>query len=979
LGVGLLFKEGGALEVQGIMNAHLSQTNSELFFRQVRLTLQKLQEWHEWNEFAKAEGQPAGEEPPKEILIVRFLQLMCEGHYLPNQDIMREQPNNRVSYNILDDLVNYVNYLSRIPCDTSTDAAIRLSATILEVIQGPCVGNQTHFALNTELVETLNRLNRARVGEDKESKIQLKRTSIDILQALLEGQGDESVVYDRVLSVVHLDIINIMSKKFLTNSTAPPTLEEVELQTECVILLQMFCTYRPSLFDELGISRKVEDIVGSGTAMIEVVWRGDIHRRFFHVPPVCEFLAKSSKDKLVENVDRSSPENKLIDFLDRSHVLYREVKHQEYLTNMGLSHIFNRVVQNRATWINFIFSLVNNGIFLLKYYGDDDGTPQIPALFDSISTYINAAQVAVASFTFILWIVVSSPVTYQGHIEDGVSPTYAILYTAMEPLTMYYVFYLSLCFLGLFVANYFCSLQLLDIIVKDSTTRAVLEAIVTPAKQLLMAAILEMFVIYIFAFYIFFFYPEDTGGFCDTMWNCFKFTVSYGLQNGGGVADAFEHTTGLRLILDVLFFVVVIIILLNVFLGMIIDTFGSLRADKNETLRDTTEICFICGIIKQVFDRASDEPDGFHTHVKIDHNMWNYLYFIFLLWEQDKDDDDGLEQYVRRAIAANEITWFPINKAMRLERVATKAEILRKDLHDAVHETESTVLTKLDEFQTDVSSMLHGLMKTLKQEPHGDHVPNAADGGGGGSHHDGAGGDDEGSLADDLSLASGSTYMQELLQGKQVSVAFDGIDGLELPLEDLLLVSLRIITDSGAMFSVPNYGADAQARRVNFDVGTFVSIFDNVMAKDRRSMQIQVLLGDARVMTTVATLDFKASELVAHKETLVMSRPFARSGQSQICTFTMHVHVSTLLKPPPLSGTNANSSNGGGGFSGANTGRRTPMSGGAGAPPAGRHTPLTAVAVTGSNRPRANSASSSPGLPVANRPPSSTPQSASQK
>ena len=28
---------------------------------------------------------------------------------------------------------------------------------IVEVIQGPCVGNQTHFALNTEVLETINR------------------------------------------------------------------------------------------------------------------------------------------------------------------------------------------------------------------------------------------------------------------------------------------------------------------------------------------------------------------------------------------------------------------------------------------------------------------------------------------------------------------------------------------------------------------------------------------------------------------------------------------------------------------------------------------------------------------------------------------------------------------------------------------------------------------------------------------------------
>ena len=42
----------------------------------------------------------------------------------------------------------------------------------------------------------------------------------------------------------------------------------------------------------------------------------------------------------------------------------------------------------------------------------------------------------------------------------------------------------------------------LDIIVKNSITRDVLMSMVTPWKQLVMALVLELFVIYIFSFYI---------------------------------------------------------------------------------------------------------------------------------------------------------------------------------------------------------------------------------------------------------------------------------------------------------------------------------------------------------------------------------------------------------------------------------------------------------------------------------------------
>ena len=500
LGVGLLFKEGGALEVQSIMFNYLSKTNSELFFKQVSLTIQKLQAWHSWNQIIiLEEGQDPT--PPDEILMIRMLQLMCEGHYLPNQNIMREQPNNPSSYNLLDDFVNYLNCLSRIPCRTSTVSAIRLTALILEVIQGPCEGNQAYFALSTELVEALNRLNRAKVINDcvEEEEIEIKRISIDIFQGLLEGQGDKSMVYDRVLSIVHLDIILSMSKH-VESELLELSEEQIILQTECVVLLQMFCNFRPSLYDELGISRKVEDIVGSGTAMIEVIWRGDIHRRFFHVPALCDYLAKSSKDYVVETVDRSNAENKLIDFLARSRDMYREVKHQQLLTELHLSSIFSRTNQDRATWITFFLTVVLNGMFIADY-SYRTGDPQLSPLFNDLTTWINVVQTIVAFFTLVLWLVVRTPVIYQSLLADGNNKFQALLYTSIDGMTLYYVIYLILSMLGIFVNNYFVSLLLLDIVVKDSTTRDVLNAVTTPWKAILMGCILMSFCIYIMAFY----------------------------------------------------------------------------------------------------------------------------------------------------------------------------------------------------------------------------------------------------------------------------------------------------------------------------------------------------------------------------------------------------------------------------------------------------------------------------------------------
>ena len=105
--VALLFMEGGALEVQKTIYNTLNRHGSDLFFLHMRSMLQDLIQWHRWHGVITLEE---GEEPdlPNEIILVRMLQLTCEGHYKPNQDILREQPNNHTTVNLLDDFVEYL-------------------------------------------------------------------------------------------------------------------------------------------------------------------------------------------------------------------------------------------------------------------------------------------------------------------------------------------------------------------------------------------------------------------------------------------------------------------------------------------------------------------------------------------------------------------------------------------------------------------------------------------------------------------------------------------------------------------------------------------------------------------------------------------------------------------------------------------------------------------------------------------------------
>merc|ERR1711988_449875 len=131
---------------------------------------------------------------------------------------------------------------------------------------------------------------------------------------------------------------------------------------------------------------------------------------------------------------------------------------------------------------------------------------------------------------------------------------------------------------------------------------------------------------------------------------------------------------------------------------------------------DTTETCFICSLGRQVFDRAANSPDGFKNHIRDDHHMWNYLYFIFFLWEQDKDDDDGLEYYVRHKIIQNEITWFPMDNAMCLDLGETDHEVMRGKLLTEITSKEKDIIDRLGDLEGAVNVVLEKISSAIGQD-----------------------------------------------------------------------------------------------------------------------------------------------------------------------------------------------------------------------------------------------------------------------
>jgi hypothetical protein len=120
----------------------------------------------------------------------------------------------------------------------------------------------------------------------------------------------------------------------------------------------------------------------------------------------------------------------------------------------------------------------------------------------------------------------------------------------------------------------------------------------------MLAFFLILIVIYFYGLLVFMFVPEGAykgrENACESALQCFLFSLKFGFPAGGGIHDiltqvsfepAFQQTYWIRFLLDMSFFALVTILLINILFGIIIDTFAELRDQKKDLMEDMRTTC----------------------------------------------------------------------------------------------------------------------------------------------------------------------------------------------------------------------------------------------------------------------------------------------------------------------------------------------------------------------------------------------------
>ncbi|XP_013415241.1 inositol 1,4,5-trisphosphate receptor [Lingula anatina] len=573
--------------------------------------------------------------------ILRFLQLLCENHNRDLQNYLKSQ-SNKTNYNLVCETLQFLDCI----CGSTTGGLGLLGLyinednvglinqtlnTLTEFCQGPCHDNQNAIATHESngidiiialILNDINPLGKQRM----DLVLELKDNASKLLLAIMESRHDSENAERILYNMSPKQLVDVSKNAFHQEEED----EEVEMDSDDVnqaspknvghniyILAHQLAQHNRELAGMLkpsgapGHPSTPGDIAleyyAKHTAQIEIV-RQDrtMEQIVFPIPEICEYLTPETKLRVYNTAERDDQGSKVSSFFDQNDDLFDEMRWQKKLR---ASPALFWISSHMTLWSSIAFNLaVLINLMVAFFYPFNNSIKELDPRLSGCHHYYSffsrtrSQTVWMSSLLFFL-LQNCNPVWTSLHIQHNTEiPTEA-------PGA-------------------------------DDSSLEKTEEVETEKERA-----------------------------CDSLIMCIVTSLNEGLRNGGGIGDVLRKPSSkeplfvARVIYDLLFFFIVIIITLNLIFGVIIDTFADLRSEKQQKEEILKNTCFICGLDRSSFDNKSV---SFEDHIKNEHNMWHYLYFIVLVKVKDPTEFTGPESYVYAMIRDKNLDWFPRMRAMSL-------------------------------------------------------------------------------------------------------------------------------------------------------------------------------------------------------------------------------------------------------------------------------------------------------------------------
>ena len=267
---------------------------------------------------------------------------------------------------------------------------------------------------------------------------------------------------------------------------------------------------------------------------------------------------------------------------------------------------------------------------------------------------------------------------------------------------------------------YFVFCIIVAIIYVDSLMEVIL-AIWVPKYRIAWTLLLTLGVLYIYAALSFTQfrkdYSQNIANSCDSVYNCLITISDQWYKNnalGGFLStqvpaivqnSTFKVNWG-RFFFDLIFFIAVPTLLVNIISGIIIDNFGERRSKRDELREYQQSRCFVCG-------KLDNDILDFSHHTKFEHNCWDYVYYIGILKNTEfKDLKDSTDIYVKKMIENNNSEWFPCyhnngsSISTAIQEISAKQDGIEKNSKESFIKLEDKIEEKIGKLKEELNSNL---------------------------------------------------------------------------------------------------------------------------------------------------------------------------------------------------------------------------------------------------------------------------------
>ena len=175
--------------------------------------------------------------------------------------------------------------------------------------------------------------------------LELKKLCLKLLLAMVEGTQTDAIPRRIVFSLdlgmlaLEMDSAYMRSTETADESTTADEREQFrELGFYFFLLMRTLARFCPQVNDSCEGAASFP-FFHANTGTIEIV-RADksLEDVLFPVPTICKFLSQKSKDSCMWEVDRSTPQKRVEDFIKRSDGLIHEMHHNQRISQVRSAH-----------------------------------------------------------------------------------------------------------------------------------------------------------------------------------------------------------------------------------------------------------------------------------------------------------------------------------------------------------------------------------------------------------------------------------------------------------------------------------------------------------------------------------------------------------------------------------------------------------------------------------------------------------------